>query len=245
MKILNSAKEKFFKILEVNNLLNEYIKISMKPLSPEEVIGHPVRDDYPLLSGKEVMIEADFKGGKGQVFTDEPSNFEGTIIDILNIDLNSNRKRAIFIAALNAVLKYLGIIEKTIHCKNSELEICAKKVADYLFKKFGKATITLIGLQPGFATELIKVFGYKNIAILDLNYKNIGKSFNGVEIKDSREFSKYYLKKNFITLATGSTIVNNTIDDIVDNANNVIFFGVTIAGVSKLLHLDRICFEAH
>ncbi len=42
-----------------------------KGLNPKEAIGTPDRNDYPILKGKELIIEATFKDAKGQSFTDE------------------------------------------------------------------------------------------------------------------------------------------------------------------------------
>jgi hypothetical protein len=142
-------------------------------------------------------------------------------------------------------MKNLNLITATIHCKNSELEECSKELTEFLYSKFGNITISLVGLQPGFASDIIERFGKNNITILDLNPKNIGKKFKGVEIKDSKKFCKDSISKTYLTLATGSTIINNTIDEILKYSNRVFFFGVTIAGVSKLLHLERLCFKAH
>lgn len=66
------------------------------------------------------MLEADFKGAKGQAFTSTPSTFEGSLKDI-SLDLHDNsHDRSLFIASLNAVMKYLGKTDRTIHCKNNE-----------------------------------------------------------------------------------------------------------------------------
>jgi len=245
MYILEKAKEKFLKIIRNYDILNKPIQIRMVPLLPEEVVGKPKRDDYPLLNGKEVMIEAVFKDSKGQAFTDEPSDFSDSLQNILNLSLTNNRERAIFVSTLNAIMRHLKIVNNSIHCKNFELEDCAKKVADFLFYNSNIKNLALVGLQPGFALELIKKFGKEKVFILDLNPDNIGKKFHGVEIIDSSVFLEKILKRAHLTLATGSTIVNNTIDNILNFSSKTIFYGVTIAGVANLLDLERLCFNAH
>ena len=247
MRIMEKAKERFLNIINENNLSGEQLIIKMKPLKPEQVIGYPQRDDYPLLLGKEVMIEADFKGHKGQAFTDEPFDFEGRISDIINLSLDTNRNRALFISSLNAILRFLNIITGTVHCKDLEPEMCAKKLVEKISEDFGaNIKITLAGLQPSFADALIKKYGSKNVSILDLDVKNFNKNFNGVIVKDSSTYSSKLLPEANVVIATGSTIINNTIDEIISlSQNNVVFFGVTIAGVAELLKLKRICFFAH
>jgi len=39
-------------------------------LSPEEAIGNPEDRDYPLIVGKERLMQAEFRGALGQAFTD-------------------------------------------------------------------------------------------------------------------------------------------------------------------------------
>jgi len=50
--------------------------VSARVLSSKEAIGETGRDDYPLLKGKEAMVEAVYKGVKGHAFTDMPGGFE-------------------------------------------------------------------------------------------------------------------------------------------------------------------------
>lgn len=252
MSILDEAKEKFLKIVTDNNFLRSNVDVKMRPLSAEEAIGKPKRDDYPLLLGKEVLVEARFNEAKGQVFTDEPSDFSGTVRDVLSLKLDTNRNRAILVATINAVLRYLNMTEKTVHCRNEEPELCSKEMADRLFNRYGEdLTIGLIGLQPSIAADIIKRFSPKNIQIADLDKKNIGRSFDGVIIKDGRKYQDEVVAGNFLALSTGSTIVNGTIDRILEvskqsNKNRVvIFFGTTIAGVADLMNLKRLCFQAH
>jgi len=88
-------------------MLDDTVKvISSRPLTPEEAIGRPDRTDYPILKGKEFMIEATFRDAKGQAFTDMPGNFQSTLQDILDLELKDNFERAVFIAGFNAVMRY-------------------------------------------------------------------------------------------------------------------------------------------
>lgn len=252
MSILDEAKEKFLKVVTDNSLLRSNVDIKMRPLSAEEAIGKPKRDDYPLLLGKEVLVEAKFNEARGQVFTDEPSDFSGTVRDVLSLKIDTNRNRAILVATINAVLRYLSMTEKTVHCRNEEPELCSKEMADRLFNRYGEdLTIGLIGLQPSIAADIIKIFSPKNVQIADLDKKNIGRNFDGVIIKDGSRYQDEVVAGNFLALSTGSTIVNGTIDRILEvskqsNKNRVvIFFGTTIAGVADLMNLKRLCFQSH
>ncbi len=250
--LIEELRKKFTEIVKRGNLLDKPVEVKMRPLKPHEALGYPSRDDYPLLLGKEVLVEATFMGAKGQAYTDEPYDFLGTLNEVISLKLETNRERALFIATSNAVLRYLGIARGTIHCKDTEPEKCGAEIAERLMKRYGpEATIGLIGLQPAIAENLILKFGAPNIKIVDLDKKNIGKDFHGVTIQDGRKFQDYAVSHSFLALATGSSIVNNSIDRIIsisreDNQNRlVIFFGVTIAGAAELLNLKRLCLRSH
>ncbi len=252
MSMLEEAIIKFENIVEKNGLTTNPVNVKMRPLKPSEAIGKPIRDDYPILKGKEVLIEADFKGAKGQAFTDEPSDFEGTIQDIINFNLDTNRNRAVVVATINAVLRYLNKTKGTIHCKDEEPELCAKEMAYRLTHRWSEnLTIGMVGLQPAIAAALIEKLSPGNVQIADLDENNIGRDFNGVTIVDGSKYTKKVVANNFLALVTGSTIVNNTIDTIIETSkkNNknriVIFFGTTIAGIDSLMNLRRLCFNSH
>ena len=106
--------------------------VSARDLSPTEAIGKPDRDDYPLLTGKEVMMEARIRDSAGQAFTDQAGKFDGTLADVMALPLNTNYRRAVFVATLNAVLRNLGEAEATVHCKDKEPALCARQLPAYL-----------------------------------------------------------------------------------------------------------------
>ena len=63
-------RDKFEQIVEENDLLNETVMIRAKPLTPEEAIGNPESEDFPILKGHERLMQAEFRGSFGQAFTD-------------------------------------------------------------------------------------------------------------------------------------------------------------------------------
>jgi hypothetical protein len=107
-------KERFAQIVMENNLLDETVRLSAKTLTPEEAIGNPECEDFPILKGHERLMQAEFKGSFGQAFTDMYGDFEGTLQDVLCMELNNNFRRAIFIATLNAVMRNLSLIEGSV-----------------------------------------------------------------------------------------------------------------------------------
>ncbi len=65
---LEMAKVRFEKITRENRLSDSDISVLVKTLSPEEAIGVPGRRDFPIVDGRERVIEADFQGSKACFF---------------------------------------------------------------------------------------------------------------------------------------------------------------------------------
>jgi hypothetical protein len=246
---LDKVKEKFRKIIDEHQLGNEPVEVTIGTLTAKQAIGDPVRKDFPLLEGREVMIEAQFKGSYGQAFTDRPHEFRGSLNDVLSLKLDTSDNRAIFDATLNAVMAHLGMVTGVRHCHDEEPEKCAAEMAQYLRERFGRVKIGLAGFQPAILENLVKVFGTENIRCTDLNPRNIGSQKYGAEIWDGRTDTERLISWCDILLATSSTIVNNTFDSIKAEADTkdkrLIIFGVTGAGVSALLGFERLCFQPH
>ncbi len=120
----------------------------------------------------------------------------------------SNRERAIYVAMFNAVLKYLNLIDNTIHCRDEDPERCGKEIAFQIFKQSGKSNVGLIGLNPAIAENLIKTFGTENIRITDLNKQNIHSTKYGVIIWEGNEMTEELIKHSDFILITGTTFVN-------------------------------------
>ena len=58
------------------NELNDEVVVS-SPLSSREAIGELDRDDFPLLRGKEVLMQAAYRGAAGQAFTSASGSLNG------------------------------------------------------------------------------------------------------------------------------------------------------------------------
>ncbi|AKA67594.1 Rossmann-like domain-containing protein [Clostridium scatologenes] len=228
---------KFKKLVEDNRLLNEEIKITGRALTTEEAIGNTERKDFPIIKGKEKLLQADFKGIKGQAFTDMPNNFLGNLKQIIEMPLNTNFDTAVYIATLNAVCRYLGMTDNTVHCKDGEPESCALELVEYIKNKYGSPKIALIGFQPAMLENLGK--NYK-VRIVDLDDNNIGKVKYGVMVEDGSKSIDDLLNWCDIVVATGSTVANKTITNVLLD-KPTIFFGTTLAGTAALMKLERFC----
>ena len=241
MDFYNDIKERFFNLIKEKELISSKVEVvSARTLTPQKVIGKPERNDFPLLKGKEVMIQADFKGSLGQAFTDMPGNYNGTLKEIFDMSLDSNFERAIFISTLNAVLRYLNYISKTVHCKDKEPGECAAHLIDYIKERFGNPRIAFIGMQPAIVEALVAQF---EIRVVDLDPDNLGQKRCGVLIEDVAH-TKEILSWADVILATGTTVVNDTLTPLLIE-KPIIFYGVTIAGVAYLKGYEQYCFCGH
>ena len=249
----NLTPEEFYKelsrrfeaLLNEHGLLKEEVRLTTKSLKPEEAIGITRRKDYPILTGKDVMIEADCHGSLGQAFTDAPMEFCGTLEEVCKLDLsNDSHNRGIFIASLNAVMKHLGIIGCTVHCKGDGPEHCSVEALDYLKEHFNHPRITLIGYQPALFSRLAPEF---ELRVLDLDPKNIGQEKFGVKVEDGgdKKIQQDACKWAELILCTGSTVCNGTIVDFLPYREKVLFYGTTLAGAAELMGLSRLCFTDH
>lgn len=232
-------------IVTKNKVNDAQVSVLVKTLTPEEAIGMPGRRDFPIILGKERVVEAEVLGAKAHAFTDSPGEFVGDLKEVLNLPLTSNRERSIYVATLNATLKYLNLIDNTIHCKDEDPERCGKEIAFQLLKRWRKVRVGFIGLNPAIAENLTETFGMENVRITDLNKQNIHSLKYGVKVWDGNEMTEELIKQSDVVLITGTTFVNGTLDPIIHCIRNYekdyLIYGVTGAGICKLLGLNRIC----
>jgi len=238
MNLYEELKENLKKKIEKYNLSGQNISVRCKALSAAEAIGKPEHDDYPIIKGKEVMVEAVFEGARGQAFADEFENADYFIDDLLKIKLNSNKRRASFISGLNAVFRYLDLCDKTIHCKDNEPKLCANNLLDVIGPR---NNVFLVGYQPRFLEALVSQY---NVRVVDLDQDNIGSDVSGVVI-DPPEMTPEAIEWSDFIFATGSTIVNGSITDFLNQNKPVLFYGVTISAAAIILNLNKFCHCGH
>lgn len=237
-KFYNNLFDRFVEIVKENNLIDEGVKVTGRALTSKEAIGETEKKDFPILKGKEKLLEAEFKGAKGQAFTDMPGNYSGTLKEIIEMPLDNNFNRAIYIATLNAVCRYLKLTDNTIHCKDNGPEKCAVELESYLESRFGNPKIALIGYQPSMLDRLSKSF---KVRIVDLDENNINTVKYGVLVEDGGKDTKELFTWCDVIVATGSTIANNTITSLFVDDKPTIFFGTTLAGAAAIMGLERFC----
>lgn len=210
------------------------------PLTPEQAIGRPKEHDYPIVKGRETMIEARVGSAAGQAFTDAPGCFQGSLTEVLHMPLTTNFERAVFVSTLNALCRRTGIIRTSRHCRDQAPRVCADEIAAQVARRFGRPRILIVGFQPRLVERLAGGFP---VAVTDLDATNVGQERFGVRVSDASE-TESLLEWCDLALVTGTTLVNGTTGPFIQRAKEgkpTIFYGVTIAGAAALLGLDHIC----
>lgn len=245
MGLLEQAREEFIEVCRGRPVVRAKL-IAVRPLSADEAIGREADREFVIVKGKEVVIEATFGDCRGQAFTDSPSRWTRTLRELIDLDLTDVRCRALFVAGMSAVLRSLDLVEGTVHCLDKEPTECGPRMAEEMERRFGERRFALIGLQPAILSALVERFGRDNVSVADLNPDNIGQVRCGVPVRDGAQQLPQIVSWCDVGLATGSSVVNGTIDEIVDlfaaAGKPLVFFGSTISGVAALLGLDRVCF---
>ncbi len=238
--LYRQLQERFARTCRAHDLLDRNIVIKARALSTQEAIGDPEADDFPLQQGRERLMQADFLGSAGQAFSDRYGDFQGSLRDILQMQWNNNYRRAIFVATINAVMRYLHQAERTIHCRDQEPAACADMLAAYIRKEYGAVKIVQIGFQPAMVERLSRDFTYR---VLDLDPVNVGSRKRGVMVEGEENRAEAVARADLL-LVTGTTLVNGTIGDFLQENKPLLFYGTTIAGAAVLMGWERFCAKA-
>ena len=240
--IYQQIQDGFHAILEKYQVNTSEIVLAAQGLSPEEAIGITERKDYPILTGKEVMLQANYKGSLGQAFTDAPAELEGSLDMILDMDIqNDPHARGLYFASMNAVLRHLGLIDHTVHCRTKEPADCAPCYIAHLKETRPCTKIALIGYQPSLFQQLAGDDAFR-VRCLDLNPDNVGQTRFGVKVEHGvNDYKEVVLDWADLVLCTSSVFSNATMDLYIDIGKDVLFFGITGAGAIYLLGLNRFC----
>lgn len=239
-ELYGKLKEHFRKIVEDGDMTGAQVHVTCRGLSPKEAVGETDRKDLPILNGAEVMIQAEVDGGIGQAFTSTASFYEGTLQDIMEMEIvEDSYNRAIFIATLNALMRKNGECDRTVHCKDKGPNECARKTREWVREHYGRPKITEIGYQPFLLDEFSREF---EVRVLDLNPDNIGQIRYGVKVEDGETACEDALTWADIVFCTSSTLGNGTMVRYIDLGKPVYFYGTTGCCAAALFGLDRSCY---
>lgn len=238
MDVYGTLRDAFAATVESNGLAGRRIGITCRALAPVEAIGNPEHADYPILKGKEVMVEATFEGARGQAFSGASTDAEYVVEELPRMALDNDASRASFVAGLNAVYRHLGLCEGTVHCRDAEPKECAGHLMGTLADR---GRVLLVGQQPRFLETLAAAAETRAV---DLDPDNIGTTVGGVTVEPP-ENTADALRWCDVVFATGSTLVNGSIAGLVDGGKPVVFYGVTVAAAATILGLERYCRCGH
>lgn len=236
MDFIEVIRQEYQRLAQENAWQSETVNVRVKTLTTEEAIGNPEHQDYPLVKGKERMMETKFLGSRGQAFTDMYGDFSGTVGEIGAMDLRNNFRRAIFLATLNAMARHLGIVDRTEHCKDDKPPECSKELVRYVKKNFGQPRVALVGLQPRMAEALAEEF---ELRVTDMDQDNVGDTKFGIRI-EGPERTADNIAWCDVALVTGTTLTNDTVRGVLMDKPTV-FYGVTVAAPAHFLNLTRFC----
>lgn len=240
--IYEQLRNYFLELIRERSLEEETVRVQARPLSAEEVIGTPEDGDYPLLKGKERMMEAQFRSARGQAYADLFGNYHGSLKEVAGLEPADNFRRAVFVSALNAVMRYFDLVRGTVHCRDGEPGECGLALGEYISGEFGRPErAALVGLQPRLLESLSSLC---RVRAVDLDPENIGQTRSGVLIEPPEDVGEL-IEWADLLLVTGTTVVNGTIELFLGLDKPVVFYGVTIAGPARILNLHRFCVRGH
>jgi hypothetical protein len=239
--VLQELREELRRFIKNNDLGKAPVAVRAFPLSPEEAIGNPEERDYPLVKGKERLMQAEVLGAKGQAFTDLYGDFNGTLADVAALAPTNNYRRAILVATLNAVTRYQDAVSGTVHCKDREPRTCAEKLVDYVNERYDVCRIAVVGFQPRMVEALSERF---ELRVTDNDVENIDSERYGVRVWGP-EKNPEHLAWCDLALVTGTTATNGTLSQFLSNGKPTVFYGVTVAGTAHVLGLERFCPMSH
>lgn len=233
-------REALSEVIARHHLDERDISLKSRGLSPEEAIGRTARTDYPILNGKEIMLQARFGEALGQAFTSAPVDFEGSLAEVLAFDTARDpQARGILVATLNAVLRAVGEADHTVHCRDDGPELCAERYAALVRERFGSPRIALVGYQPALLARLSREF---SVRVLDLNPEIVGSVRSGVLVEDGLSAYDTVVRDwAELVLCTGSTLCNGSFVNFLDIGKPVLFFGTSCAGAAVVLGAERFC----
>jgi len=137
-------------------------------------------------------------------------------------------------------MRYLKLVDKTVHCRDNEPRECSQELVKYIAENYGHPKIAFTGFQPRMVEALSGKF---ELRVADMDGDNIGSDKFGVVIDDPGK-TEENLRWCDIALVTGTTVVNGTFKQF-EISKPVIFYGITISGMAKLLGLNHFCHCGH
>ena len=224
----------FYKLDGAEALLQEPVSVTAS--KEPELTLRPEGEPVSSVARPEFCVTATFQGVKGEAYTEEPSDFSGTLQQALEIPPTGKGISAVTIAALNAAMSYLKKAPGTFPEGEEARAQYADALCRYVLEHHGRENIILVGYD-GYLVKRLMDEGLI-FWTMDRDPDNITQDrFHHVVVnnaKKNRE-SSFVWGKYFIV--TGSTLCNGTIPDYLNSGKELLFYGITCAGAATLLGL--------
>ena len=224
----------FYGLDGTKDLLKETVSVSGSK-EPERTL-RPENEPASSVARPEYCVTATLCGVKGEAYTEEPEDFCGTLKEALEIAPTEKGISAVTIASINAAMNFLGLAPGTFP-EGEEARFCyADALCRYVTEHHGKNNIILVGYDG----YLVKRFMDEGLEFwtMDMDPANITQNrFHHVVVnnaKRNRE-SSFVWGKYFVV--TGSSLCNGTILHYLNSGKELLFYGISCAGVAKLLDL--------
>lgn len=230
--------EKFCGIPEVADFLDDPVVITADS-EPEPALMPwnyiPFKDRRP-----EYRVCADFRGTKGEAYTETPAGFEGTLREAIALAPSEKGIDARCLAAINAVMNHLGLCAGEFPATFDERRLYTEALFLHMVENYGRSNIILVGYDGYF----VKKFVSEDIDFwtMDRDPDNISQDrFKHVIVNSGKYNREACFAWGKLFIVTGSTLTNGTVVQYLDLINDpdrdILFYGVTIAGVATLLGL--------
>jgi len=236
-EFLRGLRSQLRRIVGEQGINPEKVPVEVRSLSPAEIYGDAPLGGLPASPGAMQMVEASVDGARGQAGTDEPGDWSGSLQDVLCMPLKDQFSRAIFVATLNGVMRSVGQLECTLHCKDERPGMCARKCVEMLTAEMDPGAVAMIGYQPRLFAALVKRY---DLCVVDFHPEMVGRMIKGVKIVGPDRMEKCNEKAGLL-LVSGRTLINGTFDKVSTREKPAIFYGVTATGPARLLGLRHFC----
>lgn len=218
----------------VAELLGEDIHIRGSR-QPEETLMPAGNVPCPA-SRPEYCTFANFKGAKGEAYSETPADFYGTVEEAISLPCGKGIDARV-LAAINAVMTHLGLIGTGEFSEEPAAHRAyAEKIYNEVTEKYGKSNIILVGYDGYIVQRFMEE--PLDFWTMDRNPDNVTKDrFDHVIVNSGKPNRDACIEWGKILIVTGSTLCNGTIIPYLECGKDVKFYGITFAGAAKLLDL--------
>ena len=232
--IYNRMMNSFYDLQGTGALLDLPVRI-LADTEPEQTL-RPDGDTPSSVSRPEYRVTAILLDHHGEAYTEHPMDFDGTLREALTLPCSDDGIDARTIAALNAAMSVLGQCPGTFSDDPAVHQQYADAICNYLIRNYGRSHIILVGYDGYFVKRFMEE--ELDFWTMDRDPDHITKDrFNHVIVNSGKYNRESCFAWGKIFVITGSTLCNGTITQYLDQGKDLLFYGITCAGASRLVPL--------